>query len=138
MENVFLFSTIELTTDGVADLLGKQLFDFFDHAMPCITTFDTVDPYPHLEIHANSSKVFANITTDFQCRKNESDPAYYHVTNVLALVDIDLNISILSNLTIIGSIQNLDATITSAYNSTIGEISLWYLESEIAVFEGVL
>ncbi len=106
--------------------------------MPCITTFDTVDPYPHLEIHPNSTKVFANLTTSFECRKNESDPEYYHVANILSLVNIDLNISILSNLTIIGNIQNLDATITSAYNSTIGDISLWYLQSEIAVFEGVM
>ncbi|CDW80059.1 lipid-binding serum glycoprotein family protein [Stylonychia lemnae] len=138
VEDYLKFSTQLIKTDQLSMVVGSQLFNFFDHNMTCQLDFDTVDPYPNIDIKPDNTIVFVNITTDISCRKHENDTQFYHVANMLFLVNTSLIFEIDNNLTIKGQINDLKATITNAYNSTIGEIAIYLVQLEISLVENVM
>jgi len=95
--------------------------------MTCLLDFKTVDPYPNVQIKPDTSDLFVNITTDVSCQRHANDTNLYHVANLIFLVNITMDVEIDTNLTIKGKINDLEATIIEAYNSTIGDISLTYI-----------
>eukprot|EP00347_Sterkiella_histriomuscorum_P011027 403374027 len=138
VEDKIKLKTNVFNTDFIGKLVGSDLFKYFDHNMTCEILFDTVDPYPHLVILTNYTQLLANMTADISCQKHENDTNLYHVVTLVLSTDIRGLITIDTNLTVKGNIQHLDATVASYYNSSIGIISLYYLQLEIAAAEQIM